>query len=625
MKFISGSQDTEKALAHWAGHRKLVIASHFFWNSGTDMQKSQLGLFRTLLFQILRACPDVLDRLFPEGRIQTPWDVGELVSTFARIESIASQDTCFCFFIDGLDEYDGAEEHIIDVIRNLTSSPNVKICTSSRPWPAFYGEWNRSVYSFPVQDFTLRDMTAYIQASFAANTKFRQLAARDKRYKHLVETIAKRAQGVWLWVYLVVRALLRDMRDNEPYERLEIRLDSYPPELDKFFEKIILRIDPIYRTETAQLFLLAIEAQHPMSILALPLLEKVNHYETTSEIRVEKLNEKRLTEMYERWHPRLQNRCRDLMRLSQNKNVELWRRYQVEFLHRTVRDYLQEQYMSSLRTRIPDDFDERIFLSELMMIGVSPRQHSFEMAKPDPMHSRLREMISELLYYLRQIQDEPRSSDSVAVVTRFMEALEASRGPSGLTHWVQRVYDLKDPASYLSLAVSAGLHEFVLRSVLENPGLIDPGDGDSALDHYMLFPQLISIGPPCISKPAPMTLDLIENIASHGLNPNKIDMHHEDRHSFWEIFVSESICYWGTWDRDSHRTIIHAMEIMLQNGAPTRLKMPNHPKGVNLFDAISDILEPAEVRDLELAVANQGRGRTSILRSLRPQWLTWRS
>lgn len=39
----------------------------------------------------------------------------------------------FCFFIDGLDEYDGDHEDVIQLLHDLARGKNVKICASSRP------------------------------------------------------------------------------------------------------------------------------------------------------------------------------------------------------------------------------------------------------------------------------------------------------------------------------------------------------------------------------------------------------------------------------------------------------------------------------------------------------------
>ena len=44
-------EDRKMPLQKWAGTRKLIIAAVFFWNPGSELQKSILGLMRSLVYQ----------------------------------------------------------------------------------------------------------------------------------------------------------------------------------------------------------------------------------------------------------------------------------------------------------------------------------------------------------------------------------------------------------------------------------------------------------------------------------------------------------------------------------------------------------------------------------------------
>ncbi|KAI8953075.1 hypothetical protein F4801DRAFT_538383 [Xylaria longipes] len=83
----------------------------------------------------------------------------------------------FCFFIDGLGEYHGPEETILKVVKSLTAARNIKICASSRPWPAFCAEWNSSVFTFKMQDLSRDDMTRYVKEHLESSQDFRQAAS----------------------------------------------------------------------------------------------------------------------------------------------------------------------------------------------------------------------------------------------------------------------------------------------------------------------------------------------------------------------------------------------------------------------------------------------------------------
>ncbi|CAJ2511216.1 Uu.00g068410.m01.CDS01 [Anthostomella pinea] len=482
MKFASSQPQTRAALGKWSCHRQLLTASYFFWTAGTDMQKSQLGLFQTLLFNILRSDPAISDALFPHERPKEPWDVPELLTIFASLKEVTSSTTKFCFFVDGLDEYEGDEEAIIEVVKSLTASPNIKICTSSRPWPAFFAEWNASIQTLAMQDFTRNDMAKFVAEKLTLDNRFRTLAARDARYRNLVPSIAGRAQGVWLWVRLVVRDLLRDMRDNEPYERLKVRLEAYPIELNKFFERMLLRIDSAFRVETAQIFLLAIKSKRPMSILALPLLEWENGYQPSTDMDLSRADESRLDAMYRFWHPRLQNRCRDLMKLTKESSNPVWLRYQVDFLHRTVRDFLRDHYVSSLRERVPSSFDERVFSCKLLLLGHAPLQRCNGQSNYTSEYaSQTREWTGELFVYLKQVDLDACSRDDDVKVANILDELEAAMGPSNIEHWIYRTYGFENygfdlgfdlGAEIPAITTAAGISRYTLNMATADARLL---------------------------------------------------------------------------------------------------------------------------------------------------------
>ncbi len=124
MKYLVFNESTRNALRSWAGKDSLVVASFFFWNAGTPMQKSQLGLLQSLLHEILGqcsswipvVCPSRWQKLaFPSNNTE-PWTRAELLETFDRLTKQDLLDVKFCFFIDGLDEYEGDHP---DLIRTL--------------------------------------------------------------------------------------------------------------------------------------------------------------------------------------------------------------------------------------------------------------------------------------------------------------------------------------------------------------------------------------------------------------------------------------------------------------------------------------------------------------------------
>lgn len=106
MKHISEAPETELGLEKCAGDKSLYKASYFFWNQGSEMQKSGTGLFQALLYQILRAAPEIVPDVGKGHLHHEIWDKRTLKKAFDHITRQVKLDCHYCFFIDGLDEYE---------------------------------------------------------------------------------------------------------------------------------------------------------------------------------------------------------------------------------------------------------------------------------------------------------------------------------------------------------------------------------------------------------------------------------------------------------------------------------------------------------------------------------------
>lgn len=149
MKFLTQNKKTEKALKAWAGLKPLVIASFFFWSTGTTMQKSQAGLLRSLLLQAVKQHPLLIRVVMPElgqalfdlddRTLSTlsdswySWSLVELKKCFERLRRQTQFDIRICFFIDGLDEFAGDPVDLIQTFKDLSTCSWIKLCLSSRP------------------------------------------------------------------------------------------------------------------------------------------------------------------------------------------------------------------------------------------------------------------------------------------------------------------------------------------------------------------------------------------------------------------------------------------------------------------------------------------------------------
>lgn len=359
MKFLSCDQKTRKALSFWAQGSELVIASFFFWNPGIAMQKSQLGLLQSLMYEIICQHPELIPTLLPirwrsyifYGGDPHPWTLPELCEAFDLLHNQATITDKFCFFIDGLDEFDGKHSDIMKIVLAMTNSPNMKICVSSRPWNIF-----KDVFSeFPklfLQDLNRQDIEEYVDRELFKDKHFERLRERDQDTAlQLVSEIVENSSGVFLWVFLVVQNLLEGLSNADRIDALYARLRELPTDLESFFMYMLKDTTGLYLNQATQLFQLALESPEPLSLLTLSYFDEVDpEYPFTAEVRT--LEQREVDARCEDIKRKLQSRCKGLLEVrratvAENKNrpwlkspAEFDGVAEVHFLHRTVRDFL---------------------------------------------------------------------------------------------------------------------------------------------------------------------------------------------------------------------------------------------------------------------------------------------
>lgn len=284
MKLLVDHITTRTMLEYWAYPQKLVIASFFFWSAGNSMQKSQQGLLQSFLYQILSQCPELIEKLRQScwSAVNLGDDHGPYIWTYQQLidglTEVANQDKLpfkFCFFVDNLDEYEGEDSDIINILRELSLSANVKICASSRPWNAFKKAFgNNPKPKLSIQDFTKDDIKLFAKDTLSEDPNFIKLASRDNGHLKLIEDITERAQGVFLWVYLAVRSLIRGSVDDNNMAQMQKRLDAFPSDLESYFQQMLDSVEDIYHERAAQTFQLVLHANPELTTTEYWFFEK---------------------------------------------------------------------------------------------------------------------------------------------------------------------------------------------------------------------------------------------------------------------------------------------------------------------------------------------------------------
>ena len=399
MKFFYNNPKTTAALEDWASGSKLVSASFFFWNAGTKLQKSQQGLIQTLLLHIFRQDPALIAILCPHrwqrsATSAEPWTSTDIYDAFAKLKDHRIDNLKFCFFIDGLDEYDGEHMDVIKIIEGLVRSPSIKICFSSRPWNVFerfYG--NNLGQKLRLHELTYGDITQFTRDKLAAGTHFGSQRSTRKAYNSLVQDIANKAQGVFLWVFLVVRSLCRGMTNLDTPSELQARLLELPTELEELFKHMLDTSEKFYNSQAARLYLIQLAGVERQleSIDVAYFAEADEDFALRDDMVSQHASD--LESIAKSTRTRVLARCRDLLEFDVHGRLQ--------FLHRTVRDFLEtNDIYRQLQKRAGESFDQYRFLCnsmvlQLKMIAEYPHSTNYSI------HATFEELIDSFLCYVR--------------------------------------------------------------------------------------------------------------------------------------------------------------------------------------------------------------------------------
>jgi hypothetical protein len=393
MKHVTRQANLTTLLQPWARRRKIVICRFFFWNSGSKLQKSQEGLLRTIFYQILHSCPELILELVPErcglgadNDNKTDWNLMDLLQLLKRFVAMEFTKECFCIFIDGLDE---CGEDLLDLIAVLESMKNsrIKMCLSSRPWNCFeeaFGQDKQRLIR--LEEHNRADISRFVNDTISSAPGFRKLQRLDPECNSLINEIVDKAQGVFLWVFLVTRSLIRGLTNGDSIHTLRVRLQKFPPELEPYFMHMFKSIESVYLQESAELLQISLAAIEPLPIMLYQALlepdidtfaEQCRELISTSDLDTFLLK-------IDQTKTRINARCQDLLETIDcpssrtdlnNSFLEAYQCSKVDFLHRTVSDFLRQPEMTALLAKhARENFEPRAEIGKAFQVIF----HSFD-------------------------------------------------------------------------------------------------------------------------------------------------------------------------------------------------------------------------------------------------------
>ncbi|KAL7785865.1 hypothetical protein V8C37DRAFT_393291 [Trichoderma ceciliae] len=412
IRYLFDHEATMERLGAWAGDTPVFTAGFFFWTSGSREQRSQTGLLRSLLHQLLSAHPDLTPSAFPQlwkklkglttkerVALELDWSVADLLEAFRAVMNAALSQMNICFFIDGLDEFEGDHMAMIDFFKNLCLGENgrsIKMCLSSRPWAVFQNAFEYAVPNLRLQDLTYEDMYRYTRDRLRENVHIRRLIKHETAIgEALIQQAVQKSDGVFLWVRLALNEMIRKFERATGLVGLSETLQTLPTELSELFNLFFFENqDEDQLAEAAVIFNLMNARELVADFIANDSANALTVWELAFALRGSDDDEAAIDEAPKQAPASMANeRCqttinliarrfsgllgvharresgnaRDLRFTDKGDDLRealLAAQRRVTYIHRTVRDWFMEEpgVMARLVNKTPSDFDPHLRL-----------------------------------------------------------------------------------------------------------------------------------------------------------------------------------------------------------------------------------------------------------------------
>jgi hypothetical protein len=363
-----------------------------------------------------------------------------------------------------------------------------------------------------------------------------------------------------------VRSLLEGLTNADRIVDLQRRLRLIPTDLNEYFERILFTVDNFYRKETAQMFQVTLTARDALSLMSYWYMDQeASFLENLTTGSVSKaIIDSRQAQMCKR----LNACCKGLLEVQSVEHrggTEDFFYLKVDFLHRTVRDFLRDPDMQNMLGKwVGTDFDANIAICQALIAQVktAPQDRIYFQTG-----GAMFRVINLFFGHANVLEDsqyplalEVRLLDDLVIALARHKSYFGSVGT--LFSISQRVIQISsgDP-SYLVLveAVQNGFHRYVSKKLGERPSL--PVIQQAELLYCALFP---AASRPVSVPRLPMVVLLLEKgCGYHGPNSG---LHKPDGHKTpWTSFLYAEYESLQTWR--SLEDTLPIIKDMLSHGA----------------------------------------------------------
>ncbi|EFR00861.1 hypothetical protein MGYG_03865 [Nannizzia gypsea CBS 118893] len=253
-----------------------IILSFFFHGRGSELQKSPLGFYLSLLYQLLCEIPGAFPELLSTFETRCSkrgipnkdwkWHEKELLYFFESSLPVVLKSRPVCLFVDALDEC--GENAAVDLAKKFNSWFK-DLSSDGLPFHIYFTCRHYPIVAFEcrsqicVEEENAKDISIYVHSTL------------PNIPGPVQDMIVKRASGVFMWARLVAtRIIERDIDRSVDWEgvdwpeagweKVEEKIGRIPNELSDLYKQLVESIED--KQEALKLFQWVCFAKRPLSL-----------------------------------------------------------------------------------------------------------------------------------------------------------------------------------------------------------------------------------------------------------------------------------------------------------------------------------------------------------------------
>lgn len=488
---------------------KWVIAAFFFHDRGSEIQKSLVGMFQQILGSILQQAPELTRfalgcyrHLMKAQRTERPtWDLESLEAAMLAIVRQRDVPVRMFLMLDALDEHHGDNDVLVTLLKTMIDnvaggSVWLKLCLASRSWTVFQQHF-RKCPGFAIHDHTQRDIRTYVEARLDIDEDAPRRKDSQMHKLRLVNHVADKAFGVFIWVRLVMDLISKGARDGTPYPVLGNMASQMPQELEELYADTLRRVEPHYSVEAYRMLQITLCSLVPLSIEDFVHINFLNADHPNHHTGQSKASQDAILGSSATLRNWIASRSGGLLEVSRrpsdeddlpawdsegNSDIIRIPNITVQFIHQTVKDYILESGPDNGLVNIPQD-ELELDGNRCMLRSCGLRESTSYRIKKD------------VFAYARRTKRSPQL-DTVLVREAFLSYLEGNLLEVSHVNWDLDWFTKGRQGRFYEALRGLGNCEVAFWKLLAFEGLLEnmppPKVGYSPLGHVCVVRALLT-------------------------------------------------------------------------------------------------------------------------------------